>query len=144
MGDKGQYKTRQREEVLSYLRSAAGQHVTANEVCSYFKLQGRPMGTATVYRQLERMVDEGLVSKYIIDANTPACFEYTPRESHVNYGQCFHCRCEVCGTLFHIRCDELECLAGHLSAEHGFTIDPLRTVFYGVCGECRRREEAGE
>lgn len=144
MGDKGQYKTRQREEVLAYLRSASGQHVTANELCSYFKLQGRPMGTATVYRQLERMVDEGLVSKYIIDANTPACFEYTGRDSHVHEGPCFHCKCESCGKLFHIHCDELECLAGHLSAEHGFTVDPMRTVFYGVCGECRRREETAE
>ena len=136
MGDKGQYKTRQREEVLSYLRSAAGQHVTANDLCSYFKLQGRPMGTATVYRQLEQLVDEGLVNKYTLDASGPACFEFMDKESHSEGETCFHCRCVKCGRLIHLHCEELAEIQEHLLAEHNFRMDPLRTVFYGVCEEC--------
>ena len=32
--------------------------------------------------------------------------------------------------------EELEELGGHLKAEHGFVINPLRTVFYGLCTDC--------
>ena len=45
-------------------------------------------------------------------------------------------KCELCGRLIHLECDELEELGGHLKAEHGFVINPLRTVFYGLCTDC--------
>ena len=45
-------------------------------------------------------------------------------------------KCEKCGKLLHMDCSEITELNEHLKAEHGFTIDPLRTVFYGICAEC--------
>ena len=70
-----QYKTKQREALLSYLMTVPGEHVTAADVCSHFRERGASIGTATVYRHLESLVDEGLVGKYIIDGASPACFE---------------------------------------------------------------------
>lgn len=139
MADKNQYKTRQREELLHYLRSAEQEHITVGDVCNHFQRSGNPIGTATVYRQLERMVDEGLVSKYVIDAASPACFEYVGRESH-GRETCFHCRCERCGKLIHLHCNELNGLSAHVLEDHGFRINPMRTVFYGLCEECRRND----
>jgi Fur family ferric uptake transcriptional regulator len=100
---------------------------------------GSPIGTATVYRQLERMVDEGLVQKYTIDANTPACFEYVGADSHAGEA-CFHCKCEKCGRLIHLHCEELQGLSEHIREHHGFRINPMRTVFYGLCDACREAE----
>ena len=37
--------------------------------------------------------------------------------------------------------DELEELGGHLKTEHGFVINPLRTVFYGVCTDCISKKQ---
>ena len=76
MNTKSQYKTKQHEELLAFLESMKDTHITVHAVCSYFKSHGKAIGTATVYRQLEHMVEEGIVNKYIIDANSPACFEY--------------------------------------------------------------------
>lgn len=137
MSEKSQYKTKQREELLRYLESAPGEHVTAAEITEHFRERGRAIGTATVYRQLERMVDDGLLNKYLIDASSPACFEYVAKGSHAPDGPCFHCKCERCGRLIHLRCEELEGLAGHIAGHHGFQINPLRTVFYGLCEDCR-------
>jgi Fur family ferric uptake transcriptional regulator len=134
-----QYKTKQREALISYLMTVPGQHVTAAEVCDHFRSQGASIGTATVYRQLESLVDDGIVSKYIIDGASPACFEYMG-EAHRADEVCFHCKCERCGRLIHMRCDELKGIGAHLAAHHGFTINPMRTVFYGVCDECRTKE----
>ena len=140
MSEKSQYKTRQREELLDYLRGTGSEHVTVGELCGHFQRRGRPIGTATVYRQLERMVDEGLVSKYTIDASSPACFAYIGADSHQS-GSCFHCKCESCGRLIHLHCEELQGLSEHVQAQHGFSINPMRTVFYGLCEACR---EAGK
>ncbi len=71
---KRQYNTKHRDALLTYLKSRPGVHMTAADVCSHFRTEGDAIGTTTVYRQLDRLVDEGLVSKYFIDENSPACF----------------------------------------------------------------------
>ena len=130
------YNTRQREVLLDYLRSVPGKHVTAADVCTYLRKQGAPIGQATVYRRLESLVDEGIINKYIIDSNSPACFEYVDSSSHIAGDICFHCKCEKCGKLVHLHCDELSGIIEHLYKDHRFELDPKRTVFYGLCETC--------
>lgn len=134
------YKTKQGGILLDYLIQRRGSHVTANEICEYFKAQGTPIGTATIYRHLETLVSDGLVNKYNIDNNSPACFEYIGGE---NCGEevCFHYKCEKCGKLVHLHCEEFKDLCAHLDRHHNFLLDPMRTVFYGICAECRQAEK---
>ena len=135
MNEMTKYRTKQREILISYLEKTPGRHITAGDVCEYFKAQGAPIGQSTVYRQLESLVDEGVITKYSIDAGSPACFEYAGE--HLQGGHiCFHCKCEKCGRLIHLHCDELEEIQEHLSREHRFRLDPRRTVFYGLCDKC--------
>jgi Fur family ferric uptake transcriptional regulator len=135
MNSKGKYKTKQREDIVEYLKTVSGEHITVSDVYEYFRSKGASVGQTTVYRQLERLVDEGLVTKYIVDANSPACFEYMPPESH-GKGNCFHCKCEKCGKLIHLHCEEMDEMMSHMKLEHGFVLDPKRTVFFGLCDEC--------
>ena len=76
MSEKAQYRTRQITELENYLCSMEGKHVTVSDICKYFKSQGISIGTTTVYRQLDRMVEQGLVAKYVVDGTSSACFEY--------------------------------------------------------------------
>ena len=76
MGTKAPYQTKQMKQILAYLQTIEGTHVTAADVCSYFKEQGINVGTTTVYRNLEKMVEQGLVAKYNVDGTSSACFEY--------------------------------------------------------------------
>ena len=138
MGERSTYKTKQRERLLEYLRTVQGTHITANDVCNHFKKQDSSIGQSTIYRQLEKLVDEGLLKKYIVDSNSPACFEYVEADSHVGESVCFHCKCEKCGALIHLHCDMLEAIEGHLSTEHDFKINTARTVFYGLCSNCSK------
>lgn len=138
MDTKTKYKTKQRELLLEYLESVPGVHITVSDVCQYFKDHDAAIAQATVYRQLERLVDEGLINKYIIDGNSPACFEFLGTGCH-GEEVCFHCKCEKCGRLIHLHCEELEEIQTHLFREHHFKVNPMRTVFYGVCDECLAR-----
>ncbi len=132
------YKTKQREQLLDYLKTVPGKHITVGEICGFLRDNGAVISTTTVYRQLEKMVSEGIVNKYIIDANSPACFEYIEKEINCHERECFHCKCEKCGKLIHLHCDEISNVERHILEEHGFRIDSLRTVFYGICEECQR------
>ncbi len=134
MATNTQYKTKQSEELLSYLRTTKGSHITANDIVAHFEAQGKKIGLATIYRQLERLVDGGLVNKYYLAQGGGAQFEYIDKEACAPL--CFHCKCQKCGTLIHLQCDSLEHIQSHLEAGHGFTLDPVRTVFYGICKDC--------
>ena len=139
MNSKSTYNTRQKEILIKYLRAFGGEHVSAADVCEYFKRQGESIGQSNVYRHLERLVDEGIVNKYSFDASSPACFEYVGAEAHTHAGTCFHCRCEKCGKLIHLHCDELEEIGAHLLSEHGFKLNSMRTVLYGICEDCAEK-----
>jgi Fur family ferric uptake transcriptional regulator len=140
MDPRSKYKTKQRESLLAYLESRPGTHITVSDVCAFFRAQGAPIAQSTLYRQLERLVDEGLVNKYVIDGSSPACFEYVGPDSHADAEVCFHCKCEKCGRLIHLHCEELEEIQGHILAEHCFRLDPRRTVLYGLCDACGEAE----
>ena len=135
------YKTKQGEELLTYLKQHQGKHITVNEISAYFTSVGKPIGTATIYRHLDRMVNDGIVNKFIIDNSCPACYEYLGENSHTN-NVCFHYKCEVCGKLVHLHCDEFKELEKHLFSHHQFELNPMKTVFYGICKDCREKQSA--
>ncbi len=136
MAGRSHYNTKQREVLLDYLRERQGTHVTAADVCAHVLQTGGSLSRSTVYRQLESLVNEGFLNKYIIDGESPACFEYVDRESHGAGETCYHCKCEQCGRLIHLHCEEMDAFGLHLRNEHGFSLDPVRTVIYGLCGAC--------
>ena len=130
-----QYKTKNRQLLLDYLAATGSRPVTVQEICDHFKGLGISMGTTTVYRQLERFEEEGLVNKYLSEGNGAASFEYVD-PAHCGEQTCFHCKCEKCGALIHLHCHEMEAIQNHILAHHGFKLDSLKTVFYGVCEQC--------
>ena len=133
---KASYHTRQRDELLDYLKRTQGEHHTAASLKEHFAACGQPIGTATIYRRLEKMVEEGAVRKYMLETGDSACFEYVgPMEECASH---FHCKCEKCGKLIHMDCEELGMIRTHLLAHHGFEWNAGRTVFYGICMTCRQ------
>ena len=130
------YRTKQQDELLSYLREHPGVHHTAAQIKEYFAQRQRNIGTATIYRQLERFVEDGTVRKYLLETGDSACYEYAGEKTPACSSH-FHCKCEKCGRLIHLDCDELQEIRHHLQEHHGFAWDSGRTVFYGVCDRCQ-------
>lgn len=129
------YKTKQKEQILQYLKSHAGQHVTAQEISRHLSDSETPVGTATIYRYLDHLVSEGILRKYTIDSRTGACYEYAPHSAECS--RHFHLKCMQCDKLYHVTCEHLTGLDGHILEHHGFAIDHSKTVLYGICKTCR-------
>ncbi len=127
------YKTKQRAAVEAVLQSTDN-HVTVEEMVERLNADGKSVGRTTVYRCLERLVEEGRARKYAAQSGESACYQYIA-DDHACHEH-FHLKCTACGRLIHIECDHMNELSAHIAAEHGFAVDPLKTVLYGLCGEC--------
>ncbi|MDR1307502.1 MAG: transcriptional repressor [Treponema sp.] len=129
MGRASRYQTRQGAQILDYLSSLKGEHVTAAAIAGRFE----DIGKTTVYRHLDKLVEAGMVRRYFLEGKDSACYQYTGGEE---CGERFHLKCESCGDLIHLNCDVLTDVADHVMKDHRFAINPLKTVFYGTCGSC--------
>lgn len=134
------YNTKQKENLLAYLIKNRDKHTTVQELTAFLSAEGTPMGTATIYRQLDKLVENGLVRKYVFNGKTGACYQYIgggDSDCHEH----FHLKCIACGQLIHLNCDHLLSINQHIFEHHGFTVDPSQTVFYGICNACSGAEE---
>lgn len=133
------YNTKQKEKLLNFLISNKDKHTNVQQISAYLSSEGTALGTATIYRQLDRLVEQGEVRKYIIDEKTGACYQYI--DSPQDCKSHFHLKCVQCDRLVHTDCSMLAELDRHILEHHRFTIDPSKTVFYGVCSDCMNKEE---
>ncbi len=128
------YTTRQRKAVLDCLAERADAPVSASAIVERLRERGERIGTATVYRQLERLERQGHIHKAVTEEG--AFYRYCEHESS---GGCFLMKCERCGRIEHVDCEQLEPLYEHLEWEHGFAVDPRRTMLYGTCARCLKQ-----
>jgi Fur family ferric uptake transcriptional regulator len=113
-------------------------HLTAAQIAVHFAENGAAVSRTTIYRQLDRLVREGKVRKYVVDENTAACYQYSD-ESPCG-GIHYHLKCDKCGELIHTNGKALPPIARAIRDGYDFEIDINRTVFYGVCGTCSGKD----
>ena len=126
---KSDYETKQKTAIVDFIKSKSG-HITAKDIVSELSVLGEKVSTATVYRRLEKLVNDGMLKKYITDNG--ACYQY----SEDCKGDHFHLKCTRCGTLLHVDCEFLMSIAPHIMEHHRFRVDNRRTVMYGLCEKC--------
>ena len=127
------YQTRQLAALMTCIRSHEDGYLTVKGLIEQLDAMGSPMGLATVYRQMEKLEQQGLVHRVASDDQNGACWKYCGAD---HGGACVLVKCERCGSIAHMDCDELPALYRHLKEEHFFTVDPDRTMLYGLCRNC--------
>ena len=131
------YKTKQRETVENCLKNNKNRHLTADEITEILRSAGQDVGRTTVYRTLEKLIQEGRVRRYAAAKGDSACYQYlTDTACHEH----FHLKCTGCGKLLHIECEQMQKLNSHILSEHKFRVDKLQTVLYGLCEKCAERQ----
>lgn len=129
------YKTRQQELILAYLSAGGTEEITAGRILAHLKDRGTPIGLATIYRHLDKLVRAGKVCKYYPGDGSSACYRFAEESDHGN----LRLRCMECGQSVNLPCGFLEELQHHLAEAHQFTILPEDTVLNGRCGQCDRQ-----
>ena len=128
------YHTKQREAVLDYIVSLGNTHVTAAQIVRHFENENVSVGRTTVYRNIDRLVQDGKLRKYSVDGIAGTCYQYIV-DSEEQQKQLL-LKCEDCGELIHLDCDELDEIHQHIYQDHTFKVNTAKTVFYGKCEAC--------
>lgn len=135
---KNRYNTKQREKILSYLKENKDSNITAEEILNYFNSVGENIGKATVYRFLNSLVKQNVVKKYMVEGRNCSCYQYIEEQ---NCDSHYHLKCEKCNKIIHLECNEFKEIQKHISKEHNFELDSIKTVLYGICKNCKQGGE---
>ena len=128
------YNTKQREAILAYIASLGNTHVTAAQIVSHFENENISVGRTTIYRHIDKLIQDGKLRKYNVDGITGACYQYIVNNND-RYNQLL-LKCEDCGELIHLKCNELDEIHRHIYINHTFKVNTKKTVFYGKCELC--------
>lgn len=138
MSDSKRYRTKQQELILDYLSHHTGDAVTIESVLDDLRQSGFHIGQTTVYRALDRLVEDGGAVKVPAADGNRARYRYVGGPASPLTGKMV---CLSCGGTQSLECSQLEALTRHIRADHQFAIDPRHTVLYGYCQACESKRK---
>ena len=117
--------TKQRTLIREVLEDA-GRPLSASEVAKLARKKSKNIGTATVYRAINKLLEDGFLVPVEIPAE-PSRYEVSGLHHH------HHFYCRKCKKVF-----DVEGCPSDFSAftPKGFTLDAHEVILYGRCAEC--------
>ena len=128
------YNTRQKKLVLELMENSGDSLFSCDEITVMLSENGTPVGKTTVYRQLERLVQDKKIKKIYADASKSYVYQYV--DEGLDCHKHMHLRCMQCGKYVHLGCDFMNKVNEHISSHHDFTVDNSNTEIVGICGKC--------
>lgn len=129
LGQRGYHLTRQRAAVFNYL-SQVNTHPTAEEVFIAVKRKLPRISLATVYKNLEALVECGLATK-LTYGNDSARYDIRTDPHH-------HTRCLGCGRISDVDLEpDQEASLKKIKPQPGFEVREYRVELLGYCRQCR-------
>ena len=134
---RGEYSTRQKRDMLNYLKNHELEPYTVDELVFRMQEQGEQIGRTTVYRYLEQLAEQGGVRKYQ-SAQGVTKYQHVADASRCDAH--FHMMCKRCGRLYHVSCELMDQLSRHIASNHNFQLDLRETILVGTCARCAGKE----
>ena len=115
---------------------ASAEHPSAETLRRELGRRGERVGTATVYRTLDLLVESGLVRQHDFGDGFRRFEPVSGRAIHE------HLICQRCGRVVEFTNDRLERMLEIIADEHAFLHRRHRVEVYGLCSDCRGRDAA--
>jgi Fur family transcriptional regulator, ferric uptake regulator len=125
--------TRQRELVAETVIFSED-HLSADAIQRRLKERGELVGTATIYRALDVLVESGLVKSHDFGEG------FRRFEAMAGTGRHEHLICVRCGKVLEFANEQLERMLPIIADEHLFQHQRHRVEVFGVCNDCQGRE----
>ncbi|MCR5773622.1 MAG: transcriptional repressor [Lachnospiraceae bacterium] len=133
---KNAYKTKAREEIVAYLKGHTEQRFTAREIFEAVSKQAEGINRTTVYRNLDRLCEQGDLLKYKEPNQDSWYYQYSAEHEHCD--EHMHAQCSVCGKIFHLEKPFVDTFGKKVLSEYGLDIDASQTIIIGKCSECSK------
>ncbi len=131
------YNTRQRNEILDFLKNNPDKNLSVDDIALALASSGTKVGKTTVYRYMDKLTHEGTVRKYSVADSKSAYYEYIS-DGHSCLTH-YHFKCTDCGHLLHVDCSMMDNVFSHMKSHHGFAADNAKTIIYGLCSQCSKK-----
>jgi Fur family transcriptional regulator, ferric uptake regulator len=131
--DHRQPVTRQRD-LIAQIVFLSEDHPSVDAIIRRLRERNEAVGTATVYRTLEVLVESRLVRAHDFGEGFK---RYEPMSAQAHHE---HLICERCGNVVEFQNERLERMLPSIADEHAFQHSRHRVEIYGVCHDCLRRE----
>ncbi len=132
----GTYNTSQKQELLNYLVSHADKQYTVEELTNRINESDsieKTVGKSTVYRLINKMLDEGIVRRTVKGNSRQFLYQYAAAESCKSH---LHMKCRECGKILHMDDKESKNLMEILQETSKFSLDLKDTLLLGSCDKC--------
>jgi Fur family ferric uptake transcriptional regulator len=107
-------------------------HLSAEELIDALAAKGLKVGTATVYRTIDVLLESG----FVVERDRGEGFRrFEPRRELPHHEQLL---CTVCGRVEEFRDAALERMTQRVADAHGYMRERHRLVIYGTCADCAR------
>lgn len=130
-----EYETKPRNLMLQYIKEQKSRQFSAADIYEFLENEGCHINLATVYRNLEKLSEEGTLMRYKFADNKCCLYQYADDSEQCKHH--LHMKCQFCGIIIHLDCTFMHEIAQHLQEDHGFEINCKGSVLLGTCAECR-------
>ena len=130
-----QYNTKSKEIIINYIKAKNGNRFCAQDLIAYLNGQEIEINQATVYRNLEKLTEQGSLLKTKNPADDSCYYQYVSEGN--SCGDHLHLQCRVCGKVVHLtESAQMNVFYRYVREELGFLLDHKDSVLVGVCSEC--------
>jgi Fur family transcriptional regulator, ferric uptake regulator len=136
MGERQLPLTPQRLAIAEVLLNSDS-HLSAEELSVALAEKGLKVGTATVYRTIDVLLESG----FVVERNRGEGFRRFEANRDLPHHE--QLLCTVCGVVEEFRDAVLERMTHRVADAHGFVRERHRLVIYGTCANCLRAAAAG-
>lgn len=123
------YHTKQKSQIRDIFINHPNDNFTVDKLMILLTKNKTPVSKATLYRNLEFMIDNGEIMKYNIDKNC-SCYQYKTcdNSNHI------HFKCQNCGAILHIENPIVKQMDVKIEQEYGVVVDSTKINFiWHVC-----------
>lgn len=124
-----------RLKILAVLAEDETRHMSAEDVYRTLLESGEDVGLATVYRVLTQFETAGLIRRHHFDEGH-SVFELNQGKHHD------HILCVKCGKVEEFIDEIIEQRQQDIAKKAGYSMTDHCLYIYGVCAECRKKQEA--
>ena len=126
------YNTKQKDIIFDVIKKQ-NKEFTVKDIYSEIK---DVAGLTTIYRFIDKLVDDGILNKSIGKDNV-TYYSYLEECNEENH---FYLKCNSCGNMTHIDCECIGDLTNHINKEHKFKPFKEHIIINGICDKCLRKE----
>lgn len=135
---KKEYDTQSRKKIKQYIERQTNCIFSVNDVYQYLMSNDCLIGKTTVYRNMNRLVNDGVLLRLQYADEKKTMYQYKYIENQKKNEMYIYLRCMECGKMIRLKNDYSIELEELIMNKCGFRINGTVNIISGLCKDCHQ------